>query len=312
VAGFKKALIVVHRNESADDFQQIARRIRKLDSTICVTMVSDFLTSKMVPDQCLNLPMLVVYLCNPPKTEFKVATKLAVKEMSKIEEYEHFKQHNIPCLPIERFIWGMELDPEVYGDWVILKPEHIQSTGKDVNMVPIKEIPNLKLSDFPENHLIHKDSFYIQKFIKTGKSPTYYRVLFFLGEILLSYKVEQNAKYPSANEGLNSLLKKSVATNLQGNREINLVIDSKVNDFAKNVAIHFPNLPILGIDIIPEEQTGDLIVLEINAGGNTWAFSAAPSQNLRSLVGLKNMVLQYNSWDRSAEALVRKTHELAK
>ena len=66
MAGYKKALIVVHRNESADDFQQIARRIRKLDPSICVTMVSDFLTSKMVPTECLNLPMLVIYLCTPP------------------------------------------------------------------------------------------------------------------------------------------------------------------------------------------------------------------------------------------------------
>ena len=84
---YKKALILVHRNENADDFEQIARRVRKLDPSIGVTMVSDFLTSKMVPPEYLNLPMLVVYLCNPPNTEFKVATKLAVKEMNKIEEY---------------------------------------------------------------------------------------------------------------------------------------------------------------------------------------------------------------------------------
>jgi len=312
VAGYKKALIVVHRNENADDFQQIARRIRKLDSTICVTMVSDFLTSKMVPDQCLNLPMLVVYLCNPPKTEFKVATKLAVKAMSKIEEYEHFKQHNIPCLPIERFIWGMELDPEVYGDWVVLKPEHIQSTGKDVNMVPTKEIPNLKLSDFPAEHLIQKDTYYVQQFLKTGNSATFYRALVYLGDILLSYKVEQNNHYPDYKVGLDILLKTSVASNLQGSRKINLVDDDDVRALAIKVALAFPDLPLLGVDIIPDAVTGKLYVLEINAGGNTWAFTAKPSQDLRSILGLKNMILQYNAWDRAAEALVRKTHELAK
>jgi hypothetical protein len=309
---YKKALIVVHRNESADDFQQIARRIRKLDPTISVTMVSDFLTSKMVPDQCLNLPMLVVYLCNPPKTEFKVATKLAVKGMSKIEEYEHFKQHNIPCLPIERFIWGMELDPEVYGDWVILKPEHIQSTGKDVNMVPTKEIPNLKLSDFPAEHLIQKDTYYVQQFLKTGNSATFYRALVYLGDILLSYKVEQNNHYPDYKVGLDILLKTSVASNLQGSRKINLVDDDDVRALAIKVALAFPDLPLLGVDIIPDAVTGKLYVLEINAGGNTWAFTAKPSQDLRSILGLKNMILQYNAWDRAAEALVRKTHELAK
>jgi len=123
----KKAVIVVHRDESENNFHEIARRIKKLDSSIGVAMVSEFLTSKMVPPEFLQLPLLVIYLCNPPKTEFKVATKIAVKEMSKIDEYEHFKQHNIPCLPIEHFKLGMELDPKVYGDWVVLKPENITS-----------------------------------------------------------------------------------------------------------------------------------------------------------------------------------------
>jgi hypothetical protein len=266
----------------------------------------------MVPADCLNLPMLVIYLCNPPPTEFKVATKLAVKVMSKIEEYEHFKQHNIPCLPIERFTWGMELDPKVYGDWVILKPENIQSTGKDVNMVSTKEIPNLKLSDFPAEHLIQKDTYYVQQFLKTGKSATFYRALVYLGDILLSYKVEQNNHYPDYKVGLDILLKTSVASNLQGSRKINLVDDDHVRALAIKVALAFPDLPLLGVDIIPDEVTGKLYVLEINAGGNTWAFTAKPSQDLRSILGLKNMILQYNAWDLAAEALVRKTHELAK
>ena len=311
MAKYKNALIIVHRNENADDFQQIARRIRKLDPSIGVTMASDFLTSKMVPPEYLNLPMLVIYLCNPPPSEFKIATKIAVKEMSKIEEYSHFKQHHIPCLPIDKFSWGMQPDPNLYGDFVILKPQNIQSTGRDVNMIPTKMVANLKPENFPLEHLIHRDSFYIQRFLKTGKSSTYYRVLIFLGEVLLSYKVEQKSAYPNADDKLELLLKTSVASNLQGNRDISLIVNREINAFAKSVADAFYNLPILGIDLIPDEKTGKLYILEINAGGNTWAFSAKPSQNLRSVLGLKNMVLQYNAWDRAAEALVRKTHELA-
>ena len=313
MAGYKKALIVVHRNESADDFQQIARRIRKLDPSIGVTMVSDFLTSKMLPAECLNLPMLVIYLCNPPPTEFKVATKIAVKVMSKIEEYEHFKQHNIPCLPIERFRWGMELDPETYGDWVVLKPENMTSTGASVNMVPTKLLPTIKIEDFPEDHLIHKDSYLVQKFVKTGEFPTHYRVLVFLGEILYSVKSTQKSAYPKQLDDINELLKSSVASNLTGHRTATLTIDKRVNEFGLNVSNAFPEHPLLGIDVIKDEQSDALYVLEVNLGGNTWAFSSKLSHLFREAMGGRQaMVIQYNAWDRAAEALVRKTHELAK
>ena len=311
MAKIKRALIVVHREESAEDFEQIARRIRKLDPTIGVTMVSDFLTSKMVPSEYLNLPMLVIYLCNPPPTEFKVATKLAVKEMSKIEEFEHFKKHNIPCLPIERFNWGMELDQEIYGDWVVLKPEHIQSTGKDVNMVPTSELSKLKVQDFHINHLIHQDSYLVQKFIKTGENSSFYRALIFLDEILLSYRPELNTPYPDTLD-LKKLLDTSISPVGRSDRKIHLEINEEVNALAKLVASTFPSNPLWGVDIIRDQQTGKLYVLEVNLGGNTWAFSNAPGHKFRLMVGIKNMVTQYNAWDRAAEALVRKTNELAK
>ena len=309
----KKAVIVVHRNESADDFQHIARRMRKLDPSIGVAMVSDFLTSKMVPAELLNLPLLVIYLCNPPKTEFKVATKLAVKEMNKVEEYEHFKKHDLPCLPIERFEWGMKLDPAVYGDWVVLKPENMQSTGKDVNMVPTKLLPFIKIEDFPDDHLINKDNYLVQKFIKTGECPTHYRVLVFLGEILYSATSVQKSAYPKQEDNIKELLKSSVASNLTGHRTATLDIDNKMSELALNVAKAFPDNPLLGIDIIKDEKSAALYVLEVNLGGNTWAFSSEVAGMLReALGGRKAMVLQYNAWDRAAEALVRKTHELAR
>ncbi len=309
----KKAVIVVHRKESGDNFQEIAKRIKKLDPTIGVTMVSEFLTSKMVPAEFLNLPLLVIYLCNPPPTEFNVAAKLAVKEMSKIEEYEHFKKHNLSCLPIERFEWGGELDPAIYGDWVVLKPEHIQSTGRDVNMIPTKEISKLKLADFPDGHLIHQDSYLVQKFVKTGEYPTHYRATVFLNEVICSMEVVQNSIYPAQSNPINELLKNSVASNLTDNRAIKLMIDNEINAFALRIAEKFPMNPLLGIDVIRDQDTGDLFVLETNSGGNTWHFSSEIGRKAREYMGgRKPMVLQYNAWDRAAEALVKKTHELAK
>ena len=309
---YTKALIVVHRDESTKDFEEIARRIRKLDPTIGVVMISEILTSKMIPSEFLRLPMLVIYLINPPPTKFKVATKIAVKEMSKIDEYAHFKKHNLPCLPIERFKWGMELDPSVYGDWVVLKPEHMQSTGKDVNMLPTKLIPTLKIEDFPAEHLIHQDSYLVQKFVKTGDTPNHFRVGVFLGKVLYSVHAKHNKKYPELTASIKDLLTQTVASNEYEHRTMSLIKNNQLNEVALRVSSTFPDNPLFGIDIIRDQETGNLFVLETNLGGNTWHFSSEMGHVGREQMGgRKAMVLQYNAWDRAAEALVRKVNEVA-
>ena len=234
--------------------------------------------------------------------------------MTKIEEYEHFKKHNLPCLPIERFEWGMELDPGIYGDWVVLKPEHIQSTGKDVNMVPTKAVQNLKLTDFPDDHLIYQDTFLLQKFVKTGEMPAHFRVCTFLDEILFSTRLTSIYSYPDANSNLKAFLSRTVASNKQDSRVREFIKDSEVNELALRVSSSLPKHPLLGIDILRDELDQKLYVIEANVGGNVWSFSSNMASNIPEYSPLykKDRILQYGAWDRAAEALVRKTHELAK
>ena len=312
---YTKALIVVHREESADDFREIAMRIKKLDPTICGAMAPEYISEEMLPPHFLALPLLVVYLVNPPASNAEQgiicnATNLTVENLNKIQEYDHFKKHNIPCLPIENFQWGMELDPAIYGDWVVLKPANIQSTGQDINMVPTKLIPKLTLADFPVEHLIHKDDYLVQKFVKCGKNPTHYRALVFLGDVILSFKAEQKSSYPNFTSVLNTLLRTSVASNMQDHRNISLIIDGEMNELAKKVSKTLPDYPLLGIDVMRDEETSKLYVIEINGGGNTWAFSSEMAQKLRLQVSREALVEQYAAWDVAAEALVMKTNEL--
>ena len=65
-----KGLVVVYRKESAQDFIDIARRIRKIDSTIALLMIPNDLDPKKLPPIFYTLPTLVIYLVNPPNYEF--------------------------------------------------------------------------------------------------------------------------------------------------------------------------------------------------------------------------------------------------
>ena len=311
---YLKSLLIVMRRESLGDFEAIARRVRKMDPSIWIHLCPDRVDPQKIPPGFLNLPLLSIYLVNPPPDSFKpTAGQLAVKSISKLEEYEHFKKHNIPCLPIEAFHWGMTLDKSVYGDWVVLKPQTIQSTGKDVNMVPTNLIPTLKLDDFPEDHLIRKDDYYVQKFIKTGETPTHHRVLVFCGEVLYSSSSTNFISYPPSESNLDFLLSTSITANFKGKRKIYFTKSNELIDLALKTAATFKDLPLLGVDIICDTFTKKLYVLEVNAGGNVWHFSSEIGKGLRrDLGGSKIMVSQYGAWDRAAKALLDITLTIAK
>jgi glutathione synthase/RimK-type ligase-like ATP-grasp enzyme len=180
-------------------------------------------------------------------------------------------------------------------------------------MIQTKLIPALKLEDFPEKHLIREDSYYVQKFVNTGERPTHYRVYVFLDEILITTQSISKIIIPSSKLNIQDILKISIASNNQKYRDIILFKDKKIAEFALKVFRTFNSLPILGVDILIGELTNEMYALEVNAGGNTWAFSSEIADHFRAEVGgKKNLVLQYNAWDKAAEALVRKTHELAK
>ncbi len=307
-----KGLILVHRAENSQDFAEIGRRMRKLDPSIAVLMVPDFMNPKMLPPSFTDLPILIIYLVNPPAYEFKVMKKLAVRSLNKIEEYEHLKAHSIPCLPILIFQKGMQLDRNIFGDLVVMKPGNLTSTGKDINVVPTKLISELKQSDFPEGHLIHNDIYLIQRFVRTGSNPIHYRVSTFLGRVLYSTRSELNFPYPDYNLPLSELLTRTVASNYREHRTIKLHKNEEVIKLALLVADSLSDVPLLGIDIIQDAETGEYFVIETNPGGNTWHFTSVAGRGMVSDLGGRNQLIRQNmAWDVAAEALVSKTLELA-
>ena len=325
MAHIDRSLLLVVRSESIDDFREIARRVRKIDPAIDVLIFGDTVDPTKIPSHFLKQPLLSIYLVNPPPEDFVPQSgQLAVKGLNKLQEYEHFKKHNIPCLPIEEFKWGMTLDESIYGDWVVLKPQHIQSTGRDINMIPTKLIPTLKLEDFPEKHLIREDSYYVQKFVKTEVTPTHYRVLVFCEEVLYIRKVSSVIQFPNLNSKVEDLLKYNIASNLTDElRKTSMPKDQEIFDFALDIAKTQPSLPLFGFDILRNEISKEIICLEQNTGGNVWHFSSNLSRGTRrnlpsiqrvakTLDDKKSKINQYGAWDRTAKGLICKTYTFAK
>lgn len=283
----KKAVVIVCRRESLEDFKDIALAIRKYDPTIAVSIYADIYDIDLINQRNSILPHLVISLVNPlpfmAKTNF---VRLEVKRYSKVDEQLYLKNAGLPYLPIEKFKWGTPFNQEIYGDYVVLKPENLNSTGNDINLLPTKEISNLTIDDFPINHLIHKDSYLVQKFIKTGIKPIHYRAIVFLNQVILSFVSESTLEYPSDHENLKEMLARTVASNKKELRTVKLQRFNHYNELAIEVSKQFPYNPIMGVDIICDSQTSKLYVLELNSGGNVWAFSSSAGANARKILGV--------------------------
>jgi len=79
-------------------------------------------------------------------------------------------------------------------------------------------------------------------------------------------------------------------------------------DLARRVGAVFPNIPLLGLDILRCKSTGKAHVLEINAGGNVWHYSSqlAAKERAAHPEYFPNGHQKQRSFEMVAEILIRK------
>jgi hypothetical protein len=59
--------------------------------------------------------------------------------------------------------------------------------------------------------------------------------------------------------------------------------------------------------VIRDAATGELFVLEINPGGNTWSFSSHWAAMLRDELKTPDLARQFDAWKTCARLLVERT-----
>jgi glutathione synthase/RimK-type ligase-like ATP-grasp enzyme len=73
----------------------------------------------------------------------------------------------------------------------------------------------------------------------------------------------------------------------------------------------FPEIPFLGIDILREEPSGRLYVIEVNSAGDVWHFSSRTGRSIQQWAGI-DFASQYGGLRRAAEILVTETRSQAR
>jgi hypothetical protein len=302
-----KVLAICCRSENHDDFVAIGKRIIRKAPEIAVVIKPVFYHPNQLDPALENFPLLNLYLVNRPKKLPARGKTLFIKAIDKFEQYQHFTLANISTPKTIEYNIGQPLNFNDWGQYIFLKSRN-SSYSENSFLIPTKYILDIK-PYFEKLKLNYK--MLVQQFIYTGEHANHYRVLNFLGKPLFCAKV--NNPYPiklpfDLDEAFNNNTTQTSRKDVILPRV--LEFNKKVLDFSQKVYNVFQDQPLQGIDIIMEESTYKLFVLEGNQGGNVWSFSHKNSPML-TFLGRKALLSQFSAFDVAADVLIKKTEELA-
>ena len=289
------------------DLEEVARWIREINPRVHADVRCDQHFTRRKWLWALRRTMVF----SPAKSHhFKVARGRVYQgsPLAKSEELTALEQAGVPIPP-----WAIltEDDPTPdlshLGEYVVVKPDRGGRGAK------VKIVRTSKLRWEPqETKLAGKsNTTAVQRFIYTGPWPVSYRVTTLFGQCLFALKVEANhdrralpgADAFATHPGL------SVVSNSKG-CTFCFENDPEIIRFGEAAHRAFPNIPLLGVDIVRDATDGKLYVLEVNASGFVWHFTSRLGLGVQNQFNL-NFESQFNGRRKAAEILASKAMELA-
>ena len=293
------------------DFHDIAQRMAKIAPDIRVQVFHPSKYSE-VPYDTWKIPTLLVNLMLSQPLALPRGAQLLSRQLSKLQQDEMFRLGGIKTPKTARYEIGVPLEPEVWGDFVLMKPMplHMTSKGKSIQVFRTRRLAAMSAGDFPPSHLVHTTPMLIQAFVDSGPFPQKYRALTLCGEVLYIAEDTCGTRRPdfsAPDEEIEAGIYHANGARVEYGQY------PGIPEYARRIASAFPSLPLLGCDIIRDIHTGDLYALEVNAGGNVWHFSSKMMANRRaSFPADSNLRLaQYGAFDVAAKALIRATRQMA-
>ncbi len=304
-------LLMVHQPERQDvqDFYDIAAIIHRLAPDIKVFIANNESKCPVTRRQAEALPTLV--FSPGPLDVFRPGRGkiYAGHPYLKVEQMNRLAAAGIDVPP---FISGEAAAIDTIGDWgplVLVKSNKPgASLGAGIELRRTQDV----IAEFKTNAALASDELFIQKYIYTGEFPANYRVHSLFGKSLLSYLKLSTALGPRPDGSDASLGDVCIQPRFKTGQTHKLAYDLDVLMLTMRIYEAFPEIPLQGVDIVREQDSGKLYVLEINPGGNTWIFSygsreARYTQSVMKSLGLSDLKQPFDAFTIAAKELIDKT-----
>ena len=312
----ERHLILVHTPGYQDvaDFDDIAQKVRAQAPDIEVFIASNTIPSSVTRRRASKLPTLIFSPGN--LLEFRpVRGKIyAGSPIPKLEQIARFTAAGLPVPATMEITADVVLPEGAFGSHVVVKPGFsIASHGHHITLTRREAVRYLPREAYPDDHPGRYGPMFAQRFVDTGPFVNHHRVLTLFGEPLLAFKTASRAARPSLDASDDLLATIAVkARRRDGPIAREATGDADILALARRAYHALPEIPLQGIDIIREEGTGKLFVLEANPGGNTWIFSkGGMTERLKQALGVERLTDQFDAFSTAARALIERTRREA-
>ncbi len=304
--GKRKCNLVIVHNEhfEADSFEQVACYVLELDPCIDVAVVRDSPSTRLELEPRPTLVFSPAMLRYPPPLQARVFCGLP---LSKSEEYTALEKAGI-VVP-KWIILGEGDTPDLssFDNFVVRKPDY----GGLGAAVLIVRKTRVRWKAITTSKMGTSSRMLIQKFVYTGPRPVSYRVNTLFGKVLYAVRHEASADRPELGgpDDFGSIVSQpgmSIVASARGS-QVRPCYDADIIRLGESAHAAFPEIPLLGIDIVREVPSEKLYALEANAIGYVWNFrSDQPASYGFSFEE------QFDGVRKSAYLLAEKTQECAR
>jgi hypothetical protein len=317
-SAIRRHLILAYRPgwQAPSDLAKIARHIHELDPSIATMIIPHTGRNILVRRMAATLPTLVV---SPgPLAKFRPFRGKIYqgRPIAKLRQIRRLQRAGV-SVPLTALLTpDLRLDPAEWGEFVILKPTDMftSSRGFGIQLKRTSQVTYVAPKDYPKGHPGRRGPMLVQQFINTGNHITSYRVLTLFGEPLYAMR-DRNPEERASLDAPDAEIETTVIASqkIQGHASA-FVSDPDILATARAAHAALPEIPLKGCDILREEATGKLYVLELNCGGNTWHFSSAQQARERAMHGPefeRERRNQFDAFRAAARVLVARTNEEA-
>ena len=312
----ERHLILVHTPgyQAVADFYDIAQKVRAQGPEIEVFIASNTIASSVTRRRASKLPTLIFSPGN--LLEFRpIRGKIyAGSPIPKLEQIARFEAAGLPVPASVEITPGVVLPKERFGSHVVVKPGFSEAShGHHITLTRREAVRFKPREAYPNDHPGRYGPMFAQRFIDTGPLVNHHRVLTLFGEPLLAFKTASQAARPSLDAADDVLAAIAVkARRRDGPIAREVTWDADVLALARRAYGALPEIALQGIDIIREEGTGKLFVLEANPGGNTWIFSkGGMTERLKEALGVERLTDQFDAFTTAAKVLIERTRREA-
>lgn len=234
--------------------------------------------------------------------------RLMAARIPKSEELRRLRIAGLPVPETLPITPDLRLDAAAWGAFTVVKPD-VGYRGRGVALRRTRFVRWSDTSRLPEDDPRRGRLLLAQRYVHTGPRTCCYRVMTVLGRIIYAMRSLAEADSPRLDPDGEDDVEFAVAANGVA-RRLALVDDADILALAREVAAKLTFVPVFGIDIIREAETGRLYVLELNSSGLTWHLSSDHGLGHQREHGL-DYYGQFDALGQIADALIEATRKLA-